>query len=91
MSDRDTLQTVKAVLSGVRDEGLDPEGVRILLEMIDGKRKTSVRTVPAGARQITRAECVEPGCQWENSTMCRFTGEHRFEERTYALVETPDE
>lgn len=83
-SEREILQTVRNVLSGVRDEGLDPEGVRILLDMLDGNHKAPIAP---GARLITRAECVEPVCEWENSTMCRFTGEHRFEVRTYALVE----
>lgn len=85
------MQTVRNVLSGVQDDGLDPEGVRLLLEMIAGTGKPPKTPVSTASVLITRAECVEPGCQWENSPMCRFTGEHRHKLRTYALVEDEDE
>lgn len=93
MSD-ETLKSVANVLRGCLEEGMDPEGVRFLLEMLEsapksrsrGEKTAVVRTV----KTMTRAECVEPGCEWRDTPVCRRTGEHRFEKRTYALVDDDD-
>lgn len=87
MSADETLQSVQNVLRGCLEDGMDPEGVRLLLELAE-KASGPRRRLPSGTgRTFTRAECAEPGCPWENTDGCRFTGEHRFENRTYALVE----
>lgn len=83
MSDAAVLHSVSNVLAGCVTDGIDPEGVQALLDLI--ANPTEIPPTPTG-RSFTRSECAEPDCPWVNSHLCPFAGEHRWELRTYALV-----
>jgi hypothetical protein len=84
------LASVANILRETGDDGIDGEGVRLILRQIgaakvvpDDKAK-SVALTDSGW-ELQRAECIEPTCPWVNTDQCRYG--HPKAVRTYALVD----